>query len=186
MSVRNVLFLFFVSTAVLFTVSCNDEDDSPEFSEEDLTREDGWRQQERECNYDEIATANINTSDTLSALEKQAAITLVTNITAEIESVEDCERDDTYIFAESGDFEFVAGNNECQGQDDELTEFPASWEMDANTLIITDADGEKHHAEIKTLTASELVFRITDNPSGEGFQYAGEGEVYVEVKMVAN
>ena len=186
MSFKNVLVLFVLSTAVLLTVGCDEGDENgSEYSEEDLTREDGWRQQDRDCNYEEVATVMINNSDTLTITEKDAAIQTALNITAEINSVEDCQKDDTYIFAESGDFEFVAGNNNCQENDDELMNFPANWELEGNTLIINDVEGNTHDAEIKTLTETELVYRIYGKPSGEDFEYSAEGKAYTEVTMVA-
>ncbi len=183
---RIILFLASIAMALLFTTACNDEDD-PSFAEADLTTSSGWHLESMDTNLDEKVEAALEQIDTLTQEEKDQALQFIELIAYDIETVEDCESDDTYIFAQSGELMFMAGNINCNNNedDDSFIKQPTTWEMNGNTLTITDGDGDTNDAEIKTLNESELVFEVEDEGSSDDFNIEVIDNFYIEVTMTA-
>ena len=189
MSIKNVLFLSLTAVAILFS-SCNNDDDSNNFTEEDLSAQ-VWVATQVETNVGEKAQAIY---DALSAeeqgqIDEDFFILIFTFAETALETIESCEADDTYVFAASGDIEFNNNGTLCedsQGDDDALFVLPATWTLtDGDQLTISDADGDVTTVTIKTLNSSTLVIEGRETFEDEDLGITSNEEIVLSVRFTA-
>ena len=145
MNLTRAFFLCLVAVSLLFS-SCKKEEPNVVI-EDDLSIDGGWSITSIETNLDDQAAAiagSVNLSD-LGGIDPDVYEMFLKSKAQELEQLEDCQKDDAYLFYRSGELGFKNRGTICEfgGTEDSDSIFsgPTTWSLSNNTLTFTDSEG---------------------------------------------
>lgn len=187
---KHVFLLSFLAVATLTFTSCgNDDDNEVKFAETDLTIDAGWNVTRIETNLDDLAPIIVAAIDStqLNGLEPGFVEALFTNAAKELETLQDCEKDDLYKFMEAGTISYSDAETKCDPNDADSTDAVftdnTTWTLSGDQLTIKDGDDTTIFT-IKTLDETNLVVEALEDFEDDTFTVDIDEKVLLRISFV--
>ncbi len=187
---KHRIFFLLAICLTLFFATCK-KDDTPSFTEADLTVANGWSIIDAEANLDVIApsiAASIPEED-LGFFTRAMITALFISADAELETIEVCESDDVYIFLAGGTINFSNGGTVCDpsgsAQSDAIVPSNTTWSLEGRRLTLV-TSGETHVFTIKDLTDTRLVIEISEKFDDNTTGFSTDDDLVIRYTFRAN
>ena len=155
-----------LAISLCFT-ACKKDDDNGTFVADDLSIDGGWSPIMIDTDLDEQSAAivaNIDPAD-LGGIAPDIYEQYLNSLALEMEALEDCKKDDFYVFFRSALVGFRNNDTVCEiGADpstDAIIPDEAGWSASGQTLTISLGGGEQVVYTIVTLNNGSLILETT-------------------------
>lgn len=163
MNLNRITYL--IMLASLFLSACNKEEANV-FVEDDLSIDGGWSITSFETNLDEQAAAiagSVSLSD-LGGIDRETYEMFLESKAQELELLDDCKKDDAYLFYRSGELGFKNKGTICEfGADensDSIFSGPTTWSVNGDQLTFRDDNGKITYTIFSIIGKEMILERI--------------------------